>query len=419
MKVLSISSNCFSETNSNGRIFGRLFQQISRDNIAEFYVTDGVNDFGLCSNYYHFSDKDALLSIFKKCRGRRVTSQIAMERVEKVSKFRQKFGRSSLMMICREIIWSLSNWWNEDLKEWLNLFEPDVVVLQCGDIPFFYKIATKIAIERNIPIVLFNTEISYFVENKSENLVVFSLYRYLLRKAMRKALNLASISIYNSLWLKEKFDSEFCKPSKVIYQSSDLKLQAYHGCPSKISVVYTGNLSWGRCYPLADIARVLLEMNDEYAIDVYGIVEDQDSLNVLHNTPGLRYHGVVPYNEVKRVISQASILVVAENTDEKYSRHTNYGFSGKITDCLFSGIPILAYGPLTNVGIKYLKDNNAAQYVSSKDKLEVSIREILLDDEKRKYLVHNAQKIAEENHDSIRNSIIFKEILEQTCKKWQ
>ena len=411
MKVLAISSNCFSKTNSNGRIFGCLFRQIGKKNVAEFYVTDGNNDNSICSNYYQFSDKDAMNSLLLRKRNEKDVVRQKNDDSEKVSSLRSRFGRSAFMMICREILWSLCNWWSDELREWLDNFRPDVVILQCGDVPFFYKIATKISKKKNIPLILFNTEISYFIENKGDNCAAFRLYRCLLRKAMKRALKIASLSIYNSQWLKDKFDSEFNKPSLVLYQSSDLTLQ-FPNNKDSVSVVYTGNLSWGRCYPLADIAKALLKINKEYHLDVYGVVEDKETQNVLNNTAGLSYHGVVPYKEVMEIISNASVLVITENSDEKYSKLTNFGFSGKITDCLFSGIPILAYGPLSNVGLKYLRDNNAAQYVASKDQLEDALRGLLFDTNLRKTLVSNAQKIAAENHDAKKNSIRFKEIIE-------
>lgn len=414
MKVLAISSNCFSRTNSNGRILGCLFREFDREDVAELYVTDGVKDYSICSYYYQYSDKDALLSIFPI--RKRKAKENKDENTEKVSTFRKKFGRSALMMICRELIWYIGKWWNNDLRNWLDQINPDVVVLQCGDIPFFYRIATKISLDRRIPLVLFNTEISYFIENSGDNRIVFRLYQCILRKAMKKALNIASLSIYNSQWLKDKFDSEFHKPSIVIYQSSDLELQKPQKRNSIFHIVYTGNISWGRCYPLSDIAKALLKINNEYKLDVYGVVEDQETMDVLNNTPGLIYHGIVPYQEVTELIAKASVLIITENSDEKYSRLTNFGFSGKITDSLFSGIPILAYGPKSNVGLKYLKDNDACLFVSKKNDLEDALREILFNEEKRTNCVTNAQKIAVTNHDAQKNSTRFKELLNEVAR---
>lgn len=416
MKVLAVSSNCFSETNSNGRIFGCLFREINKEDVAEFYVIDGVNDFNTCSSFYHFKDKDALRSIFFKNKGRRISQSSINETTEKVSNYRKKFGRSTLMMIFREVMWSASNWWNSDLREWIDEFNPNVVVLQCGDIPFFYKIATKIAKYKHVPLVLFNTEISFFIENDGGNPLLFPIYRYLLRRSMSKAIKQTAISIYNSEWLKNRFDSYFHMPSVVIYQSSDLSLQPVKCTTTSKRIVYTGNLSWGRCFPLADIANALTKIDDSYILDVYGIVKDEESLTVLNTTPGLCYHGVVSYEEVKDVTSKACVLVVTENSEERYARQTNFGFSGKITDCLFSGIPILAYGPDSNVGLKYLKDNGAGMFVGRKEDLEVSLRDILYNEDKRKELITNAQRIAVENHDAHKNSIKFKELLHSICQ---
>ena len=62
MKILVISNNCFAKNNSNGRILGCLFKNIPVDDVAQFYIVNGTNDFEVCQNYYHVSDSMAIRS---------------------------------------------------------------------------------------------------------------------------------------------------------------------------------------------------------------------------------------------------------------------------------------------------------------------------------------------------------------------
>ena len=85
------------------------------------------------------------------------------------------------------------------------------------------------------------------------------------------------------------------------------------------------------------------------------MVQTEKTKEILNNTNGLDYKGVVPYSEVLEKINSSDLLVLAESTSPIISRLTAYGFSTKITDYLCSGIPIFGYGPDINVGLSYLK----------------------------------------------------------------
>lgn len=62
-RVLVISNNGFSKTKSNGRTLGSLFQGWPKEILAQFYISSDNLDFGVCNNYFNFTDKEALLSL--------------------------------------------------------------------------------------------------------------------------------------------------------------------------------------------------------------------------------------------------------------------------------------------------------------------------------------------------------------------
>ena len=62
-RVLVIRNNGFSKTKSNGRTLGSLFQGWPKVILAQFYISSDNLDFGVCNNYFKFTDKEALLSL--------------------------------------------------------------------------------------------------------------------------------------------------------------------------------------------------------------------------------------------------------------------------------------------------------------------------------------------------------------------
>lgn len=137
---------------------------------------------------------------------------------------------------------------------------------------------------------------------------------------------------------------------------------------------------------------------------------------ILNNTNGLDYKGVVPYSEVFEKMNSSDLLVLAESTSPIISRLTAYGFSTKITDYLCSGIPIFGYGPDINVGLSYLKKQNAAMVVNSLSDLKEGLLKVLEDLDFRKQIVDNAIRLAEKNHNASSNSNRFIEILNKAIR---
>ena len=73
-KVLVVSNNCFSLSNSNGRTLGNLFAGWPKSDLAQFCVIAQDPNWDLCDNYYCLEDMTVLKS-FMKCKkavGRRL-----------------------------------------------------------------------------------------------------------------------------------------------------------------------------------------------------------------------------------------------------------------------------------------------------------------------------------------------------------
>lgn len=420
MKVLVISNNCFAKNNSNGRILGCLFKEFNKEDISQIYIIPGTNNFDLCSNYYLVSDR--MLTNALRFRGSvgKVISPVDVETVKpKLSAYRSKYGRSSFTMLCRELLWQTNLWWNDRLKNWILKTEADVVVFQCGDAPFMYDIADKASRLLNVPIVLFNTEYYYFLNESwlpvKDNNFFFSIYSKILKKKIKKAVDKAALSIYNSDWLKEHYQVAFTSNAEVIYQSSDYentsKLKDFV-CPR---ISYVGNLGFGRWEPLVEIAKVIRQINKEWQLDVYGVVQSDEVLKLFEDTEGLNYMGTIPYDKALEVIAESDLLILTENQRPHFAKATEYGFSGKITDYLFSGIPILAYGSNSNVGISYLLRTKAAMVVTDKEELISSIKTAVMDKEWRHNTVVRALEIANKNHDAAKNAASFRKYLQRVA----
>lgn len=421
MNILVISNNCFAQNNSNGRILGCLFNGLKDVNIRQFHIVSGANDFNICNDFYHIGDKDAIKSVFHF--GGKIGKRIQMNTgvTSKITKsdFGKKVKKNAFTALVRDIAWTLNKNVKPSIYSWIGLEVPDIVLLQAGDAGFMYKIAEDVSKHYDAPLVIFNTEYYYFEDRNwldgNNHSVLFKIYKSRLKKTIEKVMSHAKMSIYNSDWLKSKYDDRFGKPSISIYQSSDVHLQPkLTNVPKRL--VYVGNFSFNRHLPIIEISKQLKKVSSDYTIETYGPASES-AIEELKKYPNITYNGIIPYNEVLDIITNSKLLLLVESLDPLNSKLTEYGFSTKITDYMGTGVPILAYGSIKNVGIGYLKKEHAAFVANTPEELMSTLSDALFDNDKRLRIVETALEVSMRNHTSESNSEKFYQTLISVVKK--
>ena len=415
-KILVVSNNCFSQSNSNGRTLGNLFIGWPKDDIAQFCVIAQDPNWEICDNYYCLEDKTVLKS-FVKCKkavGRRLFNQGTKQLSETK---RANIGKKTLYKVAlREVIWSGKRWCSKNFQQWLDDFNPDQVVFQFGDTIFMFNIALYIATYRNIPLVIYNTEGYYFFPRNWHQKAfgdawLFQLYRRAYRKKVESIMRIASHSIYLNDKLKADYDKVFNVPSSVIYNSCSIsKSEEPLFSADRPRISYLGNLGLDRDSALIEIGALLQDINSGYKIDVYGSA-DEAMKQRFAAAPGVDYKGLVSYEKVKDVISKSDILFHVE-TERGYSeRHLQYAFSTKIADSLASGRCFLVYAPAHLACSQYVINNKCAWVATNKEELLEVLNSIICDNELRTVTLNNAIEIAAKNHNLIKNASTFQKVL--------
>ena len=415
-KVLVISNNCFSLSNSNGRTLGNLFIGWPKSDLAQFCVIAHDPNWELCDNYYCLEDKTVLKSFLRcqKAVGRRLFQHEADRPNDTV---RARIGKKTLYkVVARELIWSGRRWYSKQLQQWLDDFNPDQVVFQLGDTIFMFNVALFIANSRNIPLVVYNTEGYYFFPRNWHHKSLFDgwlfmLYRKIYQKTVESMMMVASHCVHLNDKLKEDYDKNFDVESTVIYNSSSISKSVYplfSSLPPRIS--YLGNLGLDRDSALIEIGAVLQEINSEYHIDVYGRA-DEDMQHRFQTAPGVNYRGFVSYEEVKEIISQSDILFHVETESGYNDRQLQYAFTTKIADSLASGRCFIVYAPNQLACSQYVSNNSCGWIAANKEELHKILKQVMHDEIGRIETLKRAEDIVAQNHDLIKNASKFQEIL--------
>ena len=416
-RVLIFANNGFSKTNSNGRTLAGFFNGFPKENLAQFYIQNDNPDFDICNNYYCVTDAQALKSYFShKSFGKVIEETDFIQKCEENSKKKNKRTKKTpLSAMVREKVWNARYWKAESFDNWIDSFSPQIILVQAGDSGFMLSLAADIAKEIGIPLVIFNTENYYFKtknymkEAKLSSIFYGSFIRNF-RKSFNKAIEYASVSIYSSKQLKELYDETFSKKSIVLYTSTSIDNKGVSK-KSNFKISYLGNLGVGRHEGLVEIANALVQINPNYKLDVYGKLPNENVAKAFSSCNGISYKGFVNYDMVVEVMQSSTLLVHTENFSEFYKEDLKYAFSTKIADTMACGTCLFYYAPDTLASTIYLKENRCACVVTKKEELVESLKNIILDSEKRELYEKTASEVAKMNHDLKFNNKKFLDIL--------
>ena len=415
-KVLVISNECFSKSSSNGRTLGNFFVVWPKKNLAQFFLS-GEPDSDYCENYYHVSDRQALNALFRKNNTGGVVQENKSEKQMPVSKSSgKKVKRNALTMLGRDCIWKLSPWKSKGYWKWVKQFNPDVVLLQAGDCAFMYNLAVETSRKTDSKLIIYNSEGYYFKDFdyfRAQGIphLMYPIFRSSLKKSLRKAYDNAYCVIYICDELKEEYAKEFSGYAETVFTGSDVRYEPKERENSGFTTVYCGNLGLKRHESLIDIANQLQTISSNLFVDVYGKTDNPEVINAFNNCKGIRFHGLVSYEEVTRIMRNADMLLYVESFDAFYQEDIKFGFSTKIADSLSSGNCLLLYAPEHFACYQYLKKNTAAYTASNKEQLKVILTELVNNPEARTRYQSSALELAKKNHDILKNNEKFQSIL--------
>ena len=418
-RVLVISNNSFSLSNSNGRTLGLLFKGWPKGKLAQFCITTDGPDWDICDNYFCASDK----SVFKSLLTLRPVRRNDLKSYGSTKRNSiKRHKRTAILSFARHIVWSFKGWRKGDFYKWVEEFSPDIILLQCGDTAFPHDLARSLARKYKAKLVLFNTEGVYFLKSKFLydgfcDFIFFPLYRSIFKKSYSKAMAVTSYSFYLNELIKKDNDVSFGVRGTVIYNTSSIKTEPVQSDATQHQPVisYFGNMGHNRSKVLVEVAEVIKELNCGIVFDVYG-KGYIDAVRRLEGCKDMNYHGFIPYEEIVGVIQHSDIVLHVESQDPDVVESIKYGFTTKIADCLSCGKPFLLYAPKEIACSQYLMANDCAWYADSRESLKEAILSILNDDETRGRKLAKAKEIATKNHSISANCEKFQKQLIAICE---
>lgn len=396
-KILILSNNAASETESNGRIhFSQLLRYKNSSNLFNFYVRGEPNVKNV--KYLSTSFKNALKSklFFIKFKNVFVKDATQKNTTPIIKK------KTSFAHIVRNFAFHNNKVVLKELKKTILENNINQIILWGSNIPFLFEYGYKLSKSMNIPLAIINGENYPFKKYNYINKKVsffYSLFRRQLYKWCKKAYIRSSLNIYLNEELMGLYENNFnIKGGKVIFFGSDLP---YVDRKPKIisNIFYGGNLYADRVDSLCKIANYLKKYSN-VKINVYGKCDDEISLSKIKECTNIVINGFITYDSLIKEMYKSDLLLHIEGFSDWYKKDCQYAFSTKISDYITSGIPFFFFGPKEISGIKYAL-NFYPNFVATNDNEINKIDKILLGkfDMPKRIDSFNGVKISDEIYD--------------------
>lgn len=388
MKILVITRGCWDKNNNTGNTMDNFFSGLENAEIHNLYFRSELPKSNPCKSIFQISEQQLIKNILKRTScGKDVTNQTEStgESSSEAKMYSAAKKRNwTILSYARELIWSFGKWKNKSLDEYLEKVSPDIVFMPVYNCWYPHKVLRYIKKKTNAKVVLFHADDNYTLKQFSLS-PIYWLYRFNLRKWVRKSEKISSLDYAISNIQCEEYSKAFNKEIKMLYKGYNFDIEPEKRELNKpLKMVFTGNISAGRYKSLSLIGQAIKKINGncgenerKIVLDIYTTTPLTEKMKKMLFIDGINMKGSVSGDKVPLIQKEADILVHAESFDLKNKLLVRQSFSTKIVDYLKSAKCIFAIGPKNIASIEYLRNNDAAIIADDKKTVVNELRKLV------------------------------------------
>lgn len=414
MNILVVGGGSWDDTSSLGNTFSNFFANWENANFYNLYFRNTRPNNSVCENYFKITTKELAKKIispkkigefFRFSKQNVVEEDIVGAKEKRAISVIHKYNLKFVYDV-EDLLWSFNGWKNKNLDEFIELADPDVIFTFAAGNVNITRSVEYIKSKTNAKLVLLVADDIHTAYRLSSN-----RHHKRLRNGLDRMIGLADKVYGISRDMCDYYHNIYGVDMIPLYKGCSFENEPMPTVNKPIKIVYAGNLQLGRFDTIVDLIQCLDKLNHNgisVTLDVYSATliddEQREQLNFGNIS---KFHGGISYNEVKKKMSEADIVLHVESFDKKEMEKVRYSFSTKIIDCLQSGSVMLAIGPEGISSIEYPKEIPGAIVVDNLTKMYDVLNDSL---ENEKDLVLRAEQIrsfAIERHsiDNVRKSL--------------
>lgn len=403
MRVLILTRNAWDDTNSVGNTMSNFFCDQQDVELANLYFRSAMPNNAVCTRYYHVTETELLKRFFFPAKCGHAFSYHPNKQKEKTYSNEKKlisvihrFGLRSALRLS-DSLWDSKKWINERFRSFIEGFQPDVVFSFAKASPQYYHTIRFLYEEYHIKVMLWIGDDEYSalkISNRKKDKERIERLRYILDRA--------SVVWGCSEEICEYYNRVFGCKATPLYKKCSFEYPVREKVDRPLRLVYAGNLLFGRDEILKTIIRQLSELNRETPLarlDIYSSTPVSDKELGQLDVPGVSsFCWARPYAEIKKLMSQADAILLAESFDENEIIKTRYSFSTKIIDCLQSGSALIAIGPPDIASIRYIGRIPGAYVIDDEKEIRSGISDVIAHSDELPRRAAQIRQFAVEHH---------------------
>lgn len=407
-KVLIVSRGVWDDAGTSSTL-SNIFQNYDSTQLSQIYIETKKPNTQLCQSFFQISEFSLIKKLYKwnTKTGCRVDASYVNDtdvaRKETITMQYVRGHRSFAYNILRELLWHFNGWKTKDLQSFIKEKNPDVVWLTGSPLILMNRLAQYVVRQAGKPYCIFEMDDVYSYRNCGSNPFKY-IYRYFLRRRVRKLMQNARQVFVISHKMKQEFDALFGIDSIVLTKGIDFSNRPYvTSVPSKpVNMVYAGQLIYGRLSTVQKLAAALDEINKtdkRIVLSIYTPTPIPEEVrNEITENGSVILRDPVPYTQVEGIIRESDVVLFIETFEEKKKNIARLSFSTKITDYLAGGKCVLAIGPADIAPMEYLQENEAAVTVTREKEIPEKLKYLLMPGIIEQYS-RRAYECGRKNHD--------------------
>ena len=423
MKILVLSLETWRDGTNGGNVLTNMFSGIDAE-FAQIYCSSGTPSNKICNRYFQMTDAMAIRNILQKRPMGRIiekseTDVANVEEIDQTINKVKRLGSHDSLRVAREIVWTISDYRNEELKSFVLNFDPDVIFAPHYGVTYMLSLTEYVWELTHKPIISYISDDSYSLKNVNFS-PFFWINKFVIRHKTRSVWKNYKL-IYTMTETQKDYMSKLGKPMKILMKSvsfGEIPQKITVGNPIKI--VYAGGIYLNRWKTLSKLVDAIKEINQgsvKFILDIYtGNECKKEIADKLNDGVNVYLHPAISQEELKLIYHNSDIALHVESFDLKNRLAVRMSFSTKIVDCLSSGCAVMAICDEKQGGMVYLRENNAAICITNQKRIFETLSTITNNPGLILDYAGRAQMCCSRNHNAEKNKNMILEDFERCSK---
>lgn len=414
MKILILSLEIWRNDTNGGNVLSNLFDNFNAE-FAQIYCSSGMPRNDICAEYFQMTDAMAINNILKKeTMGRTFSSRDLIQNdsidIDKKLGKIKRIGNFGSLRIFRQVVWNFSNYKNEELKQFILNFDPDVIFAPCYGNTYMLSLTQFVANLIQKPIISYISDDFYTLKQLNFS-PLFWINRFVIRKKVRETWKYYDL-VYTMTDSQKNEMEKLGKPIKILRKNGTfLNYEKDKKVNYPIKMIYAGGVYLKRWKTLVKISNAINKINKEkelLRLDIYTNNTINKKANKKLNTSFCHVHQAVDYQQLKEIYKISDIALHVESFDLKNRLAVRMSFSTKIIDCLDSGCAVMAICDKKQAGFQYLKKEDAAICIDSLNSIGNVLEKIVENPQILNEYMKKAYNCGKKNHLKENNDKLLK-----------